>query len=120
MLEQVKEIFRLSASAAATEFCEWVQVGIDVYIPLHKYQAKPHLSSWFSAAIFQQLFYSMAQRSSKYDKANLFARMFSKNYNLLDLGISLPVFHSRTNLKLHNISITSKLVKKVITNLDSS
>ena len=69
---------------------------------------------------FQQLFYSMAQRSSEYDKANLFARMFSKNYNLLDLGISLPVFHSRTNLKLHNISITSKFVKKVITNLDSS
>ena len=32
----------LSASAAASEFCEWVQVGIDVYIPHHKYQVKPH------------------------------------------------------------------------------
>ena len=30
-----KDIFKLSASAAASEFCEWVQVGIDVYIPLH-------------------------------------------------------------------------------------
>ena len=28
-----KDIFKLSASAAASEFCEWVQVGIDVYIP---------------------------------------------------------------------------------------
>ena len=42
-------IFRLSASAAASEFCEWVQVGI-VYIPHRKYQVKPHSSPCFSAA----------------------------------------------------------------------
>ena len=45
-----EDIFKLSASAAATEFCEWVQVGTDVYIPHHKYQVKPHSSPWFSAA----------------------------------------------------------------------
>ena len=28
-----EDIFKLSASAAASEFCKWVQVGIDVYIP---------------------------------------------------------------------------------------
>ena len=28
-----EDIFKLSASAGASEFCEWVQVGIDVYIP---------------------------------------------------------------------------------------
>ena len=33
---------------------------------------------------------------------------------------TLPVFRSRNNLKLHNISITPKLVKKVIMNLDLS
>ena len=54
------------------------------------------------------------------DKAKLFAKNFSKNSNLDDSGISLPVFPFRTNLKLHNISITPKMVKKVITNLDSS
>ena len=58
--------------------------------------------------------------SSASDKAELFAKNFSKNYNLDDLGISLPIFHPRTNLKLHNISITLKLVKKVITNHNSS
>ena len=42
--------FKLSASAAASEFCEWVQIGIDVYIPHSKYQVKPHSSPWFSAA----------------------------------------------------------------------
>ena len=45
-----EDIFKLSASAAASEFCEWVQVGIDAYIPHCKYQIKPHSSSWFSAA----------------------------------------------------------------------
>ena len=58
--------------------------------------------------------------SSASDKAKLFAKNFSKNSNLDDSGISLPVFPSRTNLKLHNISITPKIVKMVITNLDSS
>ena len=45
-----EDIFKLSASAAASEFCEWVQVGIDGYIPHRKYQVKPHSSPWFSAA----------------------------------------------------------------------
>ena len=34
--------------------------------------------------------------------------------------ISLPVFLSRTNLKLHNTSVTPKMVKKIIINLDLS
>ena len=45
-----EDIFKLSAFAAASEFCEWVQVGTDVYIPHRKYQVKPHSSPWFSAA----------------------------------------------------------------------
>ena len=45
---------------------------------------------------------------------------FSKNSNPGDSGISLLVFPSRTNLKLHNISITQKMVRKVISNIDSS
>ena len=45
-----EDIFKVSTSAAASEFCEWVQVGIDVYIPHCKYQVNPHSSLWFSAA----------------------------------------------------------------------
>ena len=190
-----EDIFKLSASAAASEFCEWVQVGIDVYIPHRKYQVKPHSSPWFSAAcaaaivhrnqffcLYQQnksseskvkfrqasnrckrvleaaklayatkkkesitsqklgsrdfwriansvlnngksaippLFNGPEVLSSESDKVKLFAKDFSKNSNLDDSGISLPAFPSRTNLKLHNISITPKVVKRVITNLDS-
>ena len=58
--------------------------------------------------------------SSASDKAKLFAENFSKNSNLDDSGISLPVFPSRTNLKLHNISVTPKRVRKVVMNLDLS
>ena len=42
------------------------------------------------------------------------------NSNLDDLVISLPVFHSRTNLKLYNISVTPAMVKNNIMNLDLS
>ena len=189
-----ENIFKLSASAAASEFCEWVQVGIYLYIPHRKYQVKPHSSPWFSAACagaivhrnhifcwyqenksseskakFRQasnhckrvlaaaklayttktkesitsqklgsrhiwriansvlnkgksaippLFNGPEVLSSASDKAKLFAKNFSNNSNLDDSAISLPVFPSRTNLKLHNC-ITRKMVKKVITNLDS-
>ena len=58
--------------------------------------------------------------SSASDKAKSFAENFSKNSNLDDSGISLPLFLSGTNLKLHNISVTPKIVEKVIMNLDLS
>ena len=32
-----QDIFKLGVSAAASEFCDWVQVGIDVYIAHCKY-----------------------------------------------------------------------------------
>ena len=54
------------------------------------------------------------------DKAELFAKNFSKNSNLENSGIPLPIVSSRPNLKLHDIYLTPKMVKKVIMNLDSS
>ena len=45
-----EDIFKLSASPAASDFCDRVQVGIDVYILHCKYEVKPHSSPWFSAA----------------------------------------------------------------------
>ena len=45
-----KDIFKLSASIAASEFSECVQVGINVYVLHHKYQVKPHSSPCSSAA----------------------------------------------------------------------
>ena len=193
-----EDIFKLGASATASDFCEWIQVGIDIYIyiPHRKYQVKSHSSPWFSAAcaaaiVHRNHFFRLYQRekssdsqvkfrqasnrckrvleaaklayanktkesitsqklgscdfwriansvlnkgksaipplfngpevlSSASDKAKLFAEKFSLNSNLDDSGVFLPVFPSRTNLKLHNISITPKMVKKVLMNLDLS
>ena len=42
-----EDIFKLGATS---EFCEWVQVGLDAYIPHRKYQIKPDSSPWFPAA----------------------------------------------------------------------
>ena len=67
-----EDIFKLGASAAASEFCEWVQVGIDVYIPHRKYQVKPHSSPWFSAAcaaaiVHRNNFFRLYQREKSSD-----------------------------------------------------
>ena len=58
--------------------------------------------------------------SSAADKANVFAKNLSKNFNLDDSGIFFTLFSSRTNLQVHSISVTPEMVKKVITNLNSS
>ena len=191
-----EDIFKLSASVAVSELCDWIQVGIDVYITHRKYQVKPHSSPWFlvacaAAIVHRNHFFRLYQRekssdfkvkfrqtsncckrvletatlayanktkesttsqklgsrdfegiansvfnrgksaipplfngpevlSSACDKEKLFDESVSMNSNLHDSGISLPVFSSRTNLKLHNISVTPKMVRKVVMNLDLS
>ena len=51
-------------------------------------------------------------------KQNCLLKTFLRTLD--DPGIYLPVFPSRTNLKLHNISVSPKVVKKVLMNLDFS
>ena len=66
--------------------------------------------------------YLMSWRSPIYasNKAKLFAKRFSKISDLEDSSISLPAFPSSAILKLQNISVTPKMVKKVLMNLDLS
>ena len=58
--------------------------------------------------------------SSASDKAKFFAEFFSNNSDFDDSGISLPAFLFRCTLKLDNILVILKLVKKAITDLDAS
>ena len=67
-----EDFSKLGASAATSEFCAWVQVGIDVYIPHRKNQVKPHLSPWFSAAcagaiVYRNYFFRMYQKDKSSD-----------------------------------------------------
>ena len=66
------------------------------------------------------LFNSLEVLSSASDKTELFPESYAKNSNLDDSGISSPVFPTRAYLKLYNISVAPKMVKKVIMNLDLS
>ena len=51
-----EDIFKLSACAAAGEFCEWVQVGIDMYIPASHcmYKVKSDSSQDFQILVLQR------------------------------------------------------------------
>ena len=71
-------------------------------------------------SVIPPLFNGPKVLSSVSDKAKLFTKNFSKNSNLDETDISSLVFPSGTNLKLHNISVTPKMVISFIMNLDSS
>ena len=78
-----EDIFKPSASAAPIEFCEWFQVGIDVYIPHRKYHVKPHSSPWFSAAcaragVHRNHFFCLYQKN-KYSESKIKFRQVSNH-----------------------------------------
>ena len=54
------------------------------------------------------------------EKAKLFAEVFPKDSNLNDSGHQLSAFNRRTDINLSNMVIIPKMVKKTISNLDSS
>ena len=94
-----EDIFKLSASAAASEFCEWFQVRFDVYILYCKYQVKLHLSPWFSAAY-----------SAAVVQRNHFFTVCTKRINLVNLKNSLDrlVIIVKGFLKLSNLHMLIK------------
>ena len=84
-----EDIFKHGASAAASEFCEWVQVGIDVYIPHRKYQVKPHSSPWFSAAcaaaiVHRNHFFQLYQREKSFDSKVKFRQASKRRKRVLE------------------------------------
>ena len=85
-----EDIFKLGASAAS-EFCEWVQVGIDIYIPHRKYQVKLHSSPWFSAACAAAMahrnhFFCLYQREKSSDSKVKFRQASNHSRRVLEAG----------------------------------
>ena len=58
-----EDIFKVSASTAASEFCDQVQVGIDAYIPYRKYQVRPHTATCAAGIIHRNDFFCLYQQS---------------------------------------------------------
>ena len=57
IVESLWCLFKVSAFATASQFCEWAQGEIDEYISHCKYMVKLHSSPWFSAACAAALFH---------------------------------------------------------------
>ena len=69
--------------------CEWVQVGIDLYIPHRKYQVKPHSSAWFSAAcaaaiVHRNHFFCLYQREKSSDSKVKFRQASNRCKRVLE------------------------------------
>ena len=84
-----EDIVKLSASATASEFCEWVQIGIDLYIPHRKYQVKPHSSPWFSAAfaaaiVHRNHFFHLYQKDKSSDSKVKFRQASNRCKRVLE------------------------------------
>ena len=84
-----KNVFKLSASPASSEFCEWVQVGINVYIPHRKNQVKPHSSPWFSAAcaaaiVHRNHFFCLYQKDKSSDSKVKFRQASNRCKRVLE------------------------------------
>ena len=77
-----EDIFKLGASVAAREFCEWVQVGIDVCIPHRKY---PWFSAVFAAAIVHRNhFFRLYQREKSSDSKVKFRQASNRCKRVLE------------------------------------
>ena len=109
-----KGISELGASLAANHTI----IVAEVFLKLAVLDKSSALNK--SKAAIPPLFNGPEVLPSASGKVKLFAKNFSMNSIFDDSGISLPVFSFRTTLKLHNISVTPKMFKKVITNLDLS
>ena len=86
-----EDILKLGASIAASEFCERVQVEIDVYIPHRKYQFKPHSSPWFSAAcavaiVHRNHFFHLNQKDKSSDSKVKFKQASNCGKRVLEGG----------------------------------
>ena len=117
-----EDIFKFIASAA--EFCEWVQVEIDVYNPNLKYQVKPHSSPWFSAAcaaiVHRNRFFRLYQKD-KSSESKVKFRQASDSWKrvLKEVWYNCSVHHSVylfiIEISSHNCSVTmSNIVKKYL------
>ena len=111
-----EDIFKLGASAAAaaaaSEFCEWIQVGIDIYIPHRKYQVKSHSSPWFSAAcaaaiVHRNHFFRLYQREKSSDSKVKFRRLVIVAKGFLKLPNLYMLIKQKSPLLPRNLALVT-------------
>ena len=114
-----EDIFKLSASAAASKFCVWVLVGIDLYIPHRKYRVKPHSSPWFSASCAAAIvhYFRLCQNDKSSDSKVKFRQ--SSNCCKSVLKAAKLAYANKTKeyiTSLSLLSVVSKVFEKLVIN----
>ena len=107
-----EDIFKLGASVAASEFCEWVQVGIDAYIPHRKYQVKPHSSPWFSAAcaaaiVHRNHFFRLYQKDKSSDSKVKFRQASNHYKRVLEAAKLYMLIKQKSPLFPRNLALVT-------------
>ena len=96
------DIFKHDATYVAKEITEWVEIGIDGYIPHRKFQLNPHTSPWFTSCAvaishrnhyFHQYHHNATPENKKqfYDSRNYCRKVLKDaraNYALLYFSLS--------------------------------
>ena len=84
-----EDIFKLSVSAASSEFCEWFQVRIAVYIPHQRYQAKSHwISLVFSCLcciVHRNHFLNLYQKDTSFESKVKFRQASNRCKRVLEV-----------------------------------
>ena len=107
-----EDIVKSDASAAASEFCEWFQVGTDVYIPHHKYQVKPHSFPWFSAAcaaaiVHRNHFFHLYQQNKSSESKAKFRQASKRNLEAAKLAYVNKRKESISSKKLGSLDLAN-------------
>ena len=106
-----KYIFKLGVSAAASDFCVWIQVGIDVYIPHRRYKVKPYSSPWLSAAcaaaiVHRNHFFRLYQKDKSSDSKVKFRQASNRCKRALEAA--KPAYANKTKQSITSQKIGSR------------
>ena len=112
-------MLNLSASAAASDLCEWVQVRIDVYIPHHKCHVKPHSSAAFAATIVHRNHFFPLQQQNKSSESKRKFRQSSSKWFLKLLNLHMLIKEKSLSLPRNlDLGTSAKLPIKFLTQLN--
>ena len=98
-----------NVNTAAQEVTEWIQLGMEVYIPSRRYQQKTHSQPWFSpecaAAICQRNFlFHKYQRDRTVENLSLFTAARRRCKKTLDLATDRYAKQTRESISSQKLS----------------